>query len=93
LFSGVVYLQAGPSCGNIAFLDPRNGAQMLLPPLIPSSRSVLNGRVEQAPSEGLLLLFPAWLWHEVGCNNSAQDRICVSFNIGMQSRLKNNALQ
>jgi len=91
LFSGVVYLQAGPSCGNIAFLDPRNGAQELLPPLTQSSRSVLNRRVEQAPSDGLLLLFPAWLCHEVGCNNSTRERICVSFNIGMKPVLETNA--
>lgn len=88
LFSGVVYLQAAPDCGNIAFLDPRNGAQVLLPPVIHPSLGVLNGRVEQAPSEGLLLLFPAWLWHEVGGNQSERERISISFNIGMQPLLK-----
>ena len=32
-----------------------------------------------------MLLFPAWLWHEVGANNSQEERIAISFNIGMQA--------
>ena len=85
LMSGVVYLQAQEHSGNIAFLDPRNGAQVLLPPLQNPQASLLNGRHEIAPRPGLMLLFPAWLWHEVGANTSQQERICISFNIGMQA--------
>ncbi len=28
-----------------------------------------------------MLLFPAWLAHDVGMNRSEQDRISISFNI------------
>lgn len=86
LFSGVIYLQAPPESGSISFLDPRNGAQMLLPPLRPKGTGILNGRHEELPQAGRLLLFPAWLWHEVGSNKSEQERICISFNVGMQSQ-------
>lgn len=84
LISGVVYLQMPERSGNIAFLDPRNGAQVLLPPLQDPQASLLNGRLEMAPHPGLMLLFPAWLWHEVGASHSEQERISISFNIGMQ---------
>ena len=84
LMSGVVYLQTPEHSGNIAFLDPRNGAQVLLPPLKDPQASLLNGRHEIVPRPGLMLLFPAWLWHEVGASNSQQERISISFNIGMQ---------
>jgi len=84
LMSGVVYLQTPERSGNIAFLDPRNGAQVLLPPLQDPQASLLNGRLEMVPRPGLMLLFPAWLWHEVGASHSDQERISISFNIGMQ---------
>lgn len=83
LFSGVFYLKVPPASGDIAFLDPRSGAQMLLPPL-QSAKGVFNGRELRRPEEGLLLLFPAWLWHEVEPSESLEPRICISFNVGMR---------
>ena len=60
MFSGVVYLQADANSGNIAFLDPRNGAQTLAPPLQPTRGAhLLQGHMERISSPGLLQLFPA----------------------------------
>lgn len=84
LYSGVMYLTAPEGSGAIAFLDPRAGAQVLLPPLRDPTTGHACGRILRQPRPGLLLLFPAWLWHEVERSRSTQPRICVSFNIGMR---------
>ena len=83
LFSGVIYLQAKPESGSIAFLDPRSGAQALMPPLRDSELNIMGGRFELEPIPGQLHLFPAWLWHEVGANRTNDERVCISFNVGM----------
>lgn len=83
LFSGVFYLAAPSGSGAIAFLDPRAGAQMLQPPM---RREVIGreyGRQLVVPEAGSLLLFPAWLWHEVEVSRCADPRICISFNLGL----------
>lgn len=84
LFSGVVYLAAPPGSGAIAFLDPRAGAQMLQLPLAADARMRELGRYKVQPKRGLLLLFPAWLWHEVEVSSCSEKRICVSFNLGLK---------
>lgn len=84
LFSGVFYLQASEGAGSIAFLDPRNGAQMLHPPLVPGAAEWLSGRISRQPIAGGMLLFPAWLWHEVEPSADQAERICISFNVGMK---------
>ena len=65
LFSGVFYLAAPSGSGAIAFLDPRAGALMLQPPFHREAAAREIGRLRLVPETGLLLLFPAWLWHEV----------------------------
>ena len=84
LFSGVFYLAVPPGSGAIALLDPRAGAQVLQPPLkVDAARREL-GRERWIPEVGLLLLFPAWLWHEVEVSQCEKPRVCVSFNIGLE---------
>jgi uncharacterized protein (TIGR02466 family) len=86
LFSGVFYLAVPPGSGAIAFLDPRGGAQMLVPPLTDGHQLYAQGRVRYAPKPGELLLFPSWLWHEVEPTQGpdVSPRICLSFNLGMK---------
>lgn len=88
LFSGVVYLQTPEAGGSLAFLDPRQGAQVLQPPLRPDHPGMLNGRIEHHPKAGTMILFPSWLWHEVDRNRSLVERVSISFNIGMQAIAK-----
>ena len=84
LFSGVFYLQASNGSGSIGFLDPRGGAQSLLPPLKEVESKYAIGRLNIEPKQGLMLLFPAWLWHEVEPNKLILPRIAISFNVGMR---------
>lgn len=84
LFSGVFYLSAPAGSGAIAFLDPRAGALMLQPPLSRQAAFREIGRQRLVPQPGGLLLFPAWLWHEVEPSRCQEPRICISFNVGMR---------
>jgi len=83
LFSGVFYLAAPAGSGAIAFLDPRAGALMLQPPFQREAAAREIGRQRVVPETGLLLLFPAWLWHEVEVSCCQDPRICISFNLGL----------
>lgn len=40
--------------------------------------------VTMNPKEGSMLVFPSWLPHSVGKNNSNEDRISISFNVAQQ---------
>jgi len=84
LFSGVIYLRAPAGSGAIAFLDPRAGAQMLQLPLQPGPARRELGRERRVPRPGLMLMFPAWLWHEVEPSECQEPRICISFNVGLR---------
>jgi uncharacterized protein (TIGR02466 family) len=83
LFSGVFYLAAPPGSGAIALLDPRSGSQVLQIPLTVEAAQRELGRECWIPRAGLLLLFPAWLWHEVEISHCEQPRVCISFNVGL----------
>ena len=87
LWSGVYYLQAPPDCGRIFFSDPRPQAQHHTPRYAPETprKPEVWSEVYFQPIEGRLIVFPAWLGHEVEPNMSdregpAGDRISVSFN-------------
>ena len=87
LWSGVYYVQAPENAGRIYFTDPRVQAQMVTPHFAPDQerQRELWQEVHYAPVAGRLVLFPAWLGHEVQPNLSelegrAGDRISISFN-------------
>jgi uncharacterized protein (TIGR02466 family) len=94
LWSGVYYVQAPEDCGRIYFIDPRPQAQVLVPHYAkdkPRSRESWS-EVYFHPIEGRIVLFPAWLVHEVQPNLSTVVgagglRISVSFNF-FQRRLQ-----
>ena len=49
---------------------------------VSDKKTDLNQNIaEIKPNEGDLLLFPAYLPHSVGMNESDEDRIVISFNI------------
>ena len=93
LWSGVYYVQAPPDSGRIFFSDPRPQAQHLIPRYAPDTprKPEVWSEVYFQPTEGRLILFPAWLVHEVEPNMSdrdgpAGDRISVSFNFYQRRR-------
>jgi uncharacterized protein (TIGR02466 family) len=82
ILSGVYYLKAPEKCGGIYFSDPRPASQMLIPPVTEFNLWTFP-KVSYKPHEGMMLLFPSWLLHGVEMNMSEENRISLSFNIGM----------
>lgn len=88
LWSGCYYVQVPPNAGRITFYDPRTEALMVQPKFDPGveRRQQVWDEISYEPVEGRMLLFPAWLAHDVEPNlstvdGSAGDRISVAFNI------------
>ena len=82
-WSGVYYVQAGdysehadPLAGQIAFDDPRGLINMFPHP----GKTDYGSSFPIKPTEGTLLVFPAWLQHGVRSFNAGPDRISISFN-------------
>jgi uncharacterized protein (TIGR02466 family) len=81
LYSGVYYVKTPPNCGNIAFYDPRPGVQLKMPIRKEGQPPKhLWREVQLNAIEGRIIMFPAWLWHNVEPNESNDIRISVSFN-------------
>ena len=87
------YLQSPPGCGRIYFHDPRVQAHVMNPRFDPDRERAAESwsEVYFEPIPGRLLLFPAWLLHEVQPNmtestGATGDRISISFNFHQQLR-------
>jgi uncharacterized protein (TIGR02466 family) len=88
VWSGVYYVQTPVNSGRIYFSDPRVQAQVLRPRLSEGGRKRPENwsEVYFEPIAGRIILFPAWLLHEVEPNLSeepgdAGHRISISFNL------------
>ena len=80
LFSGVYYLQVPSGVGALNFHDPRADVRMLRPHFMKDT-PFTNFFVRFEPKPGRLLLFPAWLPHNVDPNLEQEPRIAISFDI------------
>ena len=81
LFSGVYWIKTPLKSGNLILYEPRPGVHCVMPnrkkgKLPPE----LWREVHYEPVAGRIIMFPAWLWHEVRTNESNDTRISVSFN-------------
>ncbi len=81
--SAAYYVKAPKNCGDIYFYDPRS-ANTIRTPIIKESTRLGMQQVNISPQEGLLIMFPSYLHHSVGENNSDEERIVISFNIDLQ---------
>jgi uncharacterized protein (TIGR02466 family) len=63
------------NCRDIFFHDSRD-VELMMGSLPEKFYEPLTIR----PTQDLMLIFPSWLKHEVGINESNEDRICISFN-------------
>jgi uncharacterized protein (TIGR02466 family) len=88
LWSGVYYVQAPPDCGRISFSDPRIQSRVISPRYHPEADLPLYAwpEIYFDAKAGRLILFPAWLVHEVEPNTTTLDgeaghRVSISFNI------------
>ena len=81
LFSGVYWIKTPAQSGNLMLYDPRSGTHTTLPNRkegkLPSE---LWREVHYEPIAGRIIMFPAWMWHEVKPNESNDTRISISFN-------------
>ena len=81
LFSGVYWIKTPMKSGNLMLYDPRPGIHTTMPNRkegqLPSQ---LWREVHYQPRAGTIIMFPAWMWHEVRPNESNDTRISVSFN-------------
>jgi uncharacterized protein (TIGR02466 family) len=83
--SVVYYVDAGEEpagasqSGVVEFLDPRGRPNMF------STEGTLKfDAYRVVPQRGLLLVFPAWLYHYVHPYQGQAPRICVAFNVTIQ---------
>jgi uncharacterized protein (TIGR02466 family) len=91
-WSGVYYVDDGgvsddPSLGGeLEFMDPRApGAAMYAPQLafaLPGGLSVGANEVVR-PKAGRLIMFPAWLLHQVRPYTGSAQRISIAFNLSL----------
>ncbi len=89
-WSGVYYVDDGgidadPSLGGeLEFMDPRGPLPLMLAPHLgyvgSSDRS--NTSIQALrPKPGRLVMFPAWLMHQVRAYHGTAERISVAFNL------------
>ena len=78
--SAAYYVKAPENCGSFKASNPLQIARERI--AISDKKTELNTNIVNIkPTEGDLLLFPAYLPHSVGMNLSDEDRIVISFNI------------
>jgi uncharacterized protein (TIGR02466 family) len=91
-WSGVYYVEDGGICadpsleGQLEFMDPRGpGVIMYAPALafnVPGGLSVGANEVV-LPRPGLMVLFPAWVLHQVRPYKGNAERISIAFNLSL----------
>ena len=80
--SAAYYVKAPQNCGNIIFYDPRSVTSFRYPKI--SKPNNLNSTIFSVqPKEGLLVLFPSYLYHSVEMSKTDEERIVISFNINL----------
>ena len=80
--SAAYYVKAPKDCGNINFYEPNEVKKFHRPPVEKLTELSSNG-FSIKPEEGNLLIFPSYLYHEVGKSLSEEDRIVISFNVSI----------
>ena len=80
LLSAVLYLRVPEKSGRIIFSDPRPG-KAFEPMMGLTKEKEENRSMAIEPSEGLFIVFPSFLEHEVEMTYSDKDRIIASFNV------------
>jgi len=85
LISGVFYIQTPKDCGNISF-ERHDHSQYFIPEDLEYRNFITGGVVTLEVKQGLLVLFPSWLIHEVEPSQSQTPRISMSFNYNVKDK-------
>ncbi len=81
--SSAYYVKAGKNCGKFEIENPNIAKRHFFPEI--ASQNELNLEVASIDiNEGDLLIFPSYLPHKVGKNESGEDRIVISFNVDIK---------
>jgi len=88
LFSGVLYIKTSENCGDIKFHNKVNNNFSETITLKYEEYNIYNSSSFYfKPSDGLILLFPSYLNHEILPNLSEDLRYCLAFNIFIEGEL------
>ena len=78
--SGVYYVKAPIGGNHITITDPRVQRTVMQPRF--KKDSVLNASVINLEvADGVMILFPSWLQHDVRRNASQEERVTIAFNL------------
>lgn len=86
-WSGVYYVAAGSppakgrESGKIEFLDPRGAVGIRETP-----GQAFGHKLKYQPADGMMLIFPSWLWHLVQPYNGEAERISIAFNAEVERK-------
>lgn len=80
--SGTYYVRVPRGAPGLKFEDPRLERYMGAPPRTADAGERNRAWVTMPAAPGSLLLFESWLRHEVVSNQSAGERVSISFNYG-----------
>ena len=87
-WAGVYYVDDGgiagdPSIGGeLEFLDPRGPVPLMNAPHLRIAGNLSAGSTERIrPQAGRLVMFPAWVMHQVRPYNGNAERISIAFNL------------
>ena len=89
-WSAVYYVDDGgiadnPSLGGeLEFMDPRGALPLMNAPHLRMVGSISAGATERVvPKAGRLVMFPAWLMHQVRPYTGTAERISIAFNLAL----------
>ena len=75
------YVRTPENCGNLRFVDDRK--YRVSEPDSATTDAVTGQWVEVPAREGLMVIFPSWLSHQVGENRSNEPRVSISMNAAL----------
>ena len=78
--SSAYYIKKPENSGDITFYDPKEVKTYRFPE-VERNTSYSAESITVKPKEGDLLIFPSYLYHDVGVNLSDEERVVVSFNV------------